>query len=214
MQCLARGLGFVAIAALLAIGAATLTARHAAEWLASPDTPVKADAIVVLGDEPTRALEGAHLYAAGIAPRVLLTVPAREPRRLLLEREGVSVPWFEEAATQILLRHGVPAAAIGQVGHDLLSTAAEGIELRRLFPGKATLVVVTSPYHVRRARMILRDALPQATVLVVGSRYQPLPQAWWRDQEAARNILLEGSKYLYYVLGGRFTTSGGSARAG
>jgi hypothetical protein len=52
--------------------------------------------------------------------------------------------------------------------------------------------------------MILRDTLPGRTVLVVGSRYEPLPEAWWTEQEATRNVLLEGIKLGYWFAGGRF----------
>lgn len=66
------------------------------------------------------------------------------------------------------------------------------------------LLVVTSPYHVRRAAMIFRQAYGGAHV-VVGTPYEPFPREWWRSQDAARNVLLELAKITFYLVGGRFT---------
>ncbi len=205
MQCLLRcGAVLAALLALLAaaVGAAAL---RASDWLAADDVPRPATAIVVLGEEPTRALAGADLYRDGIAPRVLLSVPMRSKRQLRLAQEGIAVPWFEETGALLLAKHGVPRDAIDTFGEALKSTYAEGLALaERVAPGER-IVVVTSPYHVRRARLILRDALPGREVLVVGSgRYEPLARDWWTEQEATRNVLLEGVKFAYYLAGGRF----------
>jgi uncharacterized SAM-binding protein YcdF (DUF218 family) len=205
MQCVVRcGAILAAILVGLAavLGAAGL---RASAWLAADDVPMPAAAIVVLGEEPTRALAGADLYREGIAPRVLLSVPMRSKRQLRLAAEGIAVPWFEETGALLLAKHGVPRAAIDTFGEALKSTYAEGRALAdRIAPGER-VVVVTSPYHVRRARMILRDALPGREVLVVGSgRYEPLPGDWWTEQEATRHVLLEAVKFAYYLGGGRF----------
>jgi hypothetical protein len=41
-------------------------------------------------------------------------------------------------------------------------------------------------------------------VHVVASAYEAFPARWWTEQEAARNVLLESAKIVYYKLGGRF----------
>ncbi|MCC6611216.1 MAG: YdcF family protein [Burkholderiales bacterium] len=205
MQCFKR-----CVLTLLALGVATAVAAavlayNIAGWLRADDPPERADAIVILGDDPIRALTGADLYHARYAQRVLLAKPYRSPRRLLAEREGVTVPWFEDAARAILIRKGVPASAIETYGKDVKSTAAEANALRQPFPsGSPTLLVVTSPYHVARARIVLRGALPHARVLVVASRYETFPDRWWTDREAAPQVVLECAKFVYYFLGGRF----------
>ncbi|MCZ7566845.1 MAG: YdcF family protein [Burkholderiales bacterium] len=205
MQCFKRCVLTLLALGALAAAAAAVAAYNAAGWLRADDAPQRADAIVVLGDEPTRALTGAELYGARHAPRILLSEPYRSPRRLLAEREGVAQPWFEEAARTLLMRKGVPDSAIETFGRDMKSTAAEGRALRARFPdGTPTLLVVTSPYHVRRARLILADALPHAHVLVVASRHETFPERWWADREAAPQVVLECAKLAFYLLGGRF----------
>lgn len=188
---------------IILIAASVLALRYASRWLDSPDAPAKAEAIVVLGNDPTRALAGADLFKAGYAPRVLLSVPYREPRFKYLEQEGISYPWFEVASRTILRNRGVPENAIATFGNELRSTAAEAKVLASLEPRLASLLVVTSPYHVRRARIILRDALPGVELKVVASTYEKLPERWWTEQASARNVMLELAKLAFYVVGGR-----------
>jgi len=204
MQCFKRCvLGLLTLAVAAAVLAA-VGAYHIAGWLSESDPPQRAEAIVVLGDDPTRVLQGADLYRAGHARRVLLAAPARSPRWLRLEQEGLQVPWFEEAGRTLLLRHDVPATAIETFGERLTSTVAEARAIATLFPdGSPTLLVVTSPYHVRRARMIFRDALPHAKVLVVASGHEKFPDRWWSDRDATPQVVLECAKFAFYLLGGR-----------
>ena len=205
MGCLKRCV--LAIVALVAANVAILAfvAWHAAAWLGADDTPVKADAILVLGAEPTRALTGAELYQHGFASVVYLSVPRREPRWAALAQDGIRWPWFEETARVLLRNRGVPDSQIHLLGKDLPSTVAEAAEAARTFGASAgTLLVVTSRYHVYRARLIFADALPATRVLVVASSAEPLPERWWTDQEAARNVALELAKLVFYRLGMSF----------
>lgn len=205
MACVARCAVVLVVLAALAAGAAALGAHRLSAWLSASDAVEPADAILVLGAEPTRAIGGANLYRRGIAKTVFLSVPFREPRYVAIEREGIAMPWFEEAGRTLMARRGVPDAAIRLLGKDLVSTVAEAREAARvLAPTAATLVVVTSPYHVRRARRIFRDHLPQTRIIVVASDAETLPADWWNDQEAARNVLLELAKFAWYETGGRF----------
>lgn len=202
MQCFKRCvLGILSIG-VVALMLGAFGAYHVAAWLSESDPPQRADAIIVLGDDLTRVLEGADLYRAGYASRILLSTPERSPRRLTLEREGLPVLWFEEAGRTLLLRRGVPDAAIATFGTGLRSTVAEARAIRARFPsGSPTLLIVTSPYHVRRARIIFRDALPSARVLVVASRYEPFPDRWWTDRHVAPQVALECGKLTLYTLG-------------
>jgi len=205
MACLARcGLAILLFLAVVA-GAAAILAYTASDWLSAADAPAKADAIIVLGAEPTRAITGAGLYTDGFASVVYLTVPMRPARWVALEKDDIRWPWFDEAG-RVLLRHrGVPDAAIRTLGKDLLSTVAEAREAARAFGNPGTLLVVTSPHHVYRARLIFSDHLPASRILVVASGAEALPTRWWTDREAAANVVSELGKLLFYKLGFAFT---------
>ena len=204
MQCFRRCL--LAILALLAIGVAAVvgTVLVPAPWLSSADEPMPSSAIVVLGGDPSRALAAADLYRQGLAPRVLVSAAAPTARDRRLETAGISVPRDDELARQVLIARGVPEGAIGIFGHDLQSTLDEARALRELFGASGTLLVVTSPLHVRRARIVLATELPRERFRMIGSRYDPVPAKWWRDRESARDVLLEVAKLAYFLAGGRF----------
>lgn len=206
MACVKRCL--LVLVALVAAKLAflALVAWNAATWLGADDAPAKADAILVLGAEPTRAITGAELYRKGYASVVYLSVPHRERRWVALEQDGIRWPWFEDTARVLLRNRGVPDDAIRLLGKDLVSTVAEAAEAARtLGPRAGTLLVVTSRYHVHRTRLVFADHLPGARVLVIASAEEPLPQRWWTDPEAARNVVLELVKLIFYRLGQGFT---------
>jgi uncharacterized SAM-binding protein YcdF (DUF218 family) len=205
MHCAKKcGLFLLIVFLAAAIGAA-LGLNYAAAWLSAGDRPQKADAILVLGGSFTRPFQAADLYRQGLARKIYVSVPLREDQLRLLDEAGIAYPREEEVVRQVLLKKGVPASAIEYFGKASVSTAAEAQAARALFArGAPRLLVVTSPYHLRRTRMTFADALPAADIRVIATSYDPFPQAWWKDQNAARNVLLELAKITFYQLGGRF----------
>jgi uncharacterized SAM-binding protein YcdF (DUF218 family) len=205
MQCFKRCAALILGFAVLSGASLAMVLLAAPRWLAAADAPGPADAIVVLSGDYRRLYEGAELYKAGHARRIIGTREIRNPTIQVLEAEGMSFPLHENIVRTLLTGKGVPGEAIGFVGRDVVSTAHEAAALAEAFPSPGIrLLVVTSPYHVRRTRMILSDALPHAKLAVVANRFETLPDAWWRDQAAARNIVLEFAKTAWYLLGGRF----------
>ena len=204
MQCFRRCLLALAGFAATAVIVAAVLAWNLGAWLDDSDAPAPTDAIVVLADDPSRAFAAADLYRKGYARKIYVTVPRQRGYAKLLAGEGIAVPRTEELFRRALLARGVPEAAIGTLGRDLASTRAEAETARAEFAPAARLLIVTSPYHVRRARMIFRDALPGRELRFIGSRYEPYPERWWTDQDAARNVILELPKIAFYLAGGRF----------
>lgn len=203
MQCLRRcALAFLLIGVLL-VGAALSIAWTAADWLSTDDTLEKADAIVVLGHDPTRVFHAADLYRQGVAPLVVLSRPKRQKKGLLLESQGFPIHWFEVAGAKILADRGVPAAAIRVIDEEVISTVTEAIAFGRELPEAKRMVVVTSPSHVFRSRLIFRRTLPDRAIALVGSRYETLDRAWWREQEDAQAVLMEFVKLPFFLAGGR-----------
>ncbi len=70
---------------------------------------------------------------------------------------------------------------------------------------------MTSPSHVRRARLIVERALAGrgVTLAVCATPYESLRDDWWRTQDSARDVVLEWTKLMFYLLGGRFSTREG-----
>jgi uncharacterized SAM-binding protein YcdF (DUF218 family) len=205
MHCAKKcGLFLLVVFFVAALGSA-VGLGYAAEWLSAGDQAQKADAILVLGGGYSRPFEAADLYRRGYASKVYVSVPARSDEYRLLDEAGIAFPREEEVVRAVLLKKGVPAGAIAHLGKDSVSTAAEARAARELFAkGTPRLLIVTSPYHLRRTRMTFTDALPGADIRVIATSYDPFPLAWWKDQSAARNVLLELAKITFYQLGGRY----------
>lgn len=205
MHCAKKCGLFLIVVFFAAAASAAVGLSYAAEWLSVADQVQTADAVLVLGGNYGRAFQAADLYRQGYAGKVYISVPAREEQHRLLDEAGIAFPREEEVLRQVLLKKNVPADAIAFFGKDSISTAAEARAARALFAkGVRKFLIVTSAYHLRRTRMTFADALPGADIRVIATNYDPFPMSWWKDQNSARNVLLELAKITFYRLGGRF----------
>jgi len=185
--------------------AVLLTAGY---WLQNSDPPTASDAMVVLCGDFGRPAYAAELYKLGMARKVYVGRAYRLRGERVLDQNMLSFPRHEEVYKALMRKKGVPADAVEYYGDELLSTAQEAEALAaHLGAGPGSLLVVTSPFHVRRARMTFKDALPGWDVRVVGTPSERIRTAWWSDQESARTVLLEVPKTLFYMLGGRFRST-------
>ena len=183
-----------------ALGAAVL-----GWWIDYSEPPRKADLMVVLAGSYSRPLYAADLYTQGLAPEIWLARVHRPPADLRVVSLGVALPAEEETNRQILLKSGVPASAVRLYGTGVMSTANEASSLSRAADTRGkTVLLVTSRYHARRAGWIFRSALQGADVVVSATPHEEFTRRWWTRQVLARNAILECSKALFYLLGGRF----------
>ena len=207
MRCLRCILAFIAAAAALAVLAGFVVVFFIADWLVESDDLQRADYIVVLGGAPERALYAGDLFEERYAPAVLVSRPARDPGLLLLAEHGIQYPREEETNVALLRTKHVPESAIEIFGAGFLSTVDEMEALKSRFAGQTVrLLIVTSPLHTRRARLVARSTFSGSDIkpVVVATPYETLPQRWWTDQYAARNVTLEVIKTVYWMFGGRF----------
>lgn len=209
MKCLARcvlALTLILLAGILALGA---VAWFATDWLNAGDAPVRSDRMLVLAGEPARFVYAAELYRQGYAPQIYVSKPARLRSYEILDELQVPFPRLEDVYRAILVRKGVSEQHIHYLGESLLSTAEEARAMRELqaASNRKSLLIVTSPYHVRRVKMVFHDALPGVAIVVVATPYERFPAKWWTDQDTARNVLLEVAKIVFYLVGGRFTSA-------
>lgn len=192
-----------ALSFLVATSVVVLT--FAADWLHVKNVPVDADAAIVLAGDPSRAFYAADIFNQGHVQHIYISKAVRLNSFRLLDDLGVFYPRQEEIYRQVLLKKGVPDEVISLVGSESISTADEALVVQKSLPDEVeSLLVITSPYHIRRVEMIFNDALPGITITVLATPYEEFPDQWWKDQNAARNVLLELSKIIFYQLGGRF----------
>lgn len=195
---------FLSFVGLLLIGV-----RFIGYWLQQDDIPLKSDVIIILSGNPARAIYAAELYSKGFASEIYISRPVRLHHEKLLDELGVPFPYAEEVYRQVLLKKGVPSSQIRIFGKSSISTVEEAEAIKELFEGsRKRLLVITSPYHIRRAKMIFRNVLKDYEVRVVGTPYEPFPKRWWTNQDSARNVVLEVVKILFYKIGGSFYSKG------
>lgn len=180
----------------------------AGRFLHREDPLAPADMILVLaGTRTERWLEAADLYHEGWAPRLLVSpgpVDALEPE---LESRGVRYPREGELARDAIIATGVPPEVVAVLpgGVDNTAHEAEATVLHTSRGGRPhRIIVVTSPYHTRRAGFAFRRAFAGTgvEVLVRGSRHSPSdPPRWWRQRADVRFVVSELPKVLLYAAG-------------
>lgn len=167
--------------------------RHAASFLVV-NAPEPADLIVVLagGENDLRYWNGVRLMKEGYAHHLILDVFARG--------ETFGHPDMELA--QELLDRTTP----GQSRICPLRESSTYDEARYLAPclaasGAKSVLVVSSEYHIRRAREILQHRLPQYHFSFYGaSDPYYFGTRWWTNRQWAKTTLSEWERYSWWLL--------------
>jgi len=184
--------GFVAgivaaLAGLMAVG----------HFLAVEDPLAQADAIVALsGDQGARTATAVDLWKRGIAPVLVFAGssedPASVPSAEIMKREAVrlGVP-----ADRVLTE---PSSATTKENATRVSDILRGYQITRV-------ILVTSPYHQRRASILFERQLEGTSITF---RNYPArddkwdPSLWWVSEPSRSLTLVELAKLGVEVMGG------------
>jgi uncharacterized SAM-binding protein YcdF (DUF218 family) len=169
------------------------------------DALQRSDLILVLaGARIERWLEGVDLYKEGWAPRIVMSPGPVESVEVQLAARGVHYPREGDLARDAAIALGVPPDAVAVLPNGVDNTAAEAAALHAMFPAARRMIVVTSPYHTRRAGFAFRREFSRAGVEVIvrSTRHtQSEPARWWRRRGDVRYIMMEIPKYAAYLAG-------------
>jgi uncharacterized SAM-binding protein YcdF (DUF218 family) len=193
----------LAVAALLAAALVVLAAaahrpalRLIGRALVVEDALAPADAVVIMaGGIPTREATAAGLYRKGWAPLVVLSndfTPARVRDLIALGARRLD---YQGEARLVLEKYGVPPNAIVALSVPVKTTEAE---LRLVAEaaqarGWRRIILVTSPEHSRRVRLVWARQAPgsiEGRVALVRSD-DFLEDGWWRKRRQAEAVLHE-----------------------
>ena len=181
---------------------------QAASWLVYSRQTDHADGIFVLGgDAWERGQYAAQLYKNGVSTRIITT---GEPVSGNLKAVGLRYT-EAELGSRVLISAGVPAKAItvlneGDSTYDEANIARRIARLR----GYHTILVVSSPFHMRRASLIFSKIFQGSGV---GLYFSPVPESsfqverWWERNDDTLAVLEEYIKlaryaYLYLLRSG------------
>lgn len=163
-------------------------------WLVLEGPAEPADAAIVLAGDP-----GYERTTAAV--RLFMT---REVRLLLLTGGEPGPGDSADSLRDVALALGVPpdrirAERLSHTTHEAMVAlqpiiSAEGI---------GSVVVVTSPYHARRATWAARRTLRNVRVISHPARPSEWrPDGWWKTSRSRRIVFREYAKLVYYGLRG------------
>ncbi len=166
-------------------------------YLSPQDKLAKADAVVAIsgGETGARAAEAIKLYQDGYAANIIFSGAALDPNG----------PSNAKAMEQAALNAGVPASAISL---DELATntrenasgAAAIIHQQNLH----SIILVTSPYHQRRAYIEFRRALGSKFIIINHSSFDDAwrRSRWWATPQSRSLTFSELQKVVYELVSG------------
>ena len=180
---------FVALLFLALLCLAIYLARHpllrfAGEELIVEDTLEKSDAIIVLSDDnfyADRATRAAELYRQNLAPVVVASGIRLRPYA------GIA-----ELMTHDLVERGVPKEHVVPFPHDADDTREEAVALKTLVAQKGwkSVIIVTSNYRTRRARLIFHKTFPADVRVEMASAHDGDfdPANWYEHGRAIKRF--------------------------
>jgi uncharacterized SAM-binding protein YcdF (DUF218 family) len=156
-------------------------------WLVVDEAPQASDAIVLLSDDTylaERAARAAELYHQRWAPRVVAS------GRYLRPYASIAQLMQKDLADR-----SVSGDAIVPLPHMAANTREEAYVVRELVRRQRwnRILVVTSNYHTRRARLIFRRVLDPSTELRVIAAHDSSFETdrWWRSRAGLKVMFLE-----------------------
>lgn len=164
-------------------------------YLAPQDKLVKADAIVAIsgGETTSRTLGAVKLYDEGYAPTIIFSGAASDPT-------SVS---NAAAMKQIAVKSGVPAGDI-LIEEDSVDTYENAQNTARIIKdkGMTSIILVTSPYHQRRASIEFKRALGKQFKVIDHSTSDEnwRRSAWWKNNYSLNLTLSEFQKIMFLYL--------------
>lgn len=191
-------LGFVlgCVAGILAAVAGLVGVGH---YLAVEDPLAPADAIVAIsGDQGARTATAVELWKRGLAPLIVFAGSSEDPASLpsaeLMKRDAV--------------RLGVPADRV-LTEPSSATTQENATRVTDLFHayGIKSAILVTSPYHQRRAAMLF-DRQVGSTGITFRNHPARDPEwdktTWWAREPSRSRTLVELAKLGVELIGGLF----------
>lgn len=181
--------------------------RRTGHWLMKESVPAHADAIVLLmGSFPERVLEAVDLYHEGKSARLLIVYESMGPYQVL-ESRGADIIRTTEQARDAAIDLGVPADCITMLPGEARSTLDEAVAVSEFIKRNSdidTLLLVSSPAHMRRAYMIfsriLRNTERPVYIGTSPSSYSSFnPDKWWRRKEDVQSVVSEMVKILSFL---------------
>jgi uncharacterized SAM-binding protein YcdF (DUF218 family) len=177
------------------------------DYLVVQDQLRPADVIHVIAGPDYRTNYAIHLYQQGLGSTLFFTGGWCDTHQ----------DFHGERGERLSLAEGVPAGDIASNDSPVTSTYSEALLLKEFIekndPAARSVIVVSDPYHMRRARWTYRLILgDQVNVQMAPVPFEQTPykQEWWIDRKSKKYVREEYTKIVYYLL--RYQLSRGNIK--
>jgi uncharacterized SAM-binding protein YcdF (DUF218 family) len=167
-------------------------------YLSPQDTLVKSDAVVAIsgGDTDSRTKEAVRIYQEGLASHLIFSGAALDPNS----------PSNAQAMASAAIAAGVPKLAI-QLDETAANTRqnAAGVAAIVTKDDFRSIILVTSPYHQRRADITFHRALGKNFTIINHSSYdeQWRRSHWWATPTSRALTFAELQKVAFELVSGQ-----------
>lgn len=177
------------------------------DYLIIQDELKPVDVIHVIAGDDYRTNYAIQLYKQGYAKYIFFTGG-------LCQFHGY---YHGVNGQRLALQQGIPPEAIALDDSSVTSTYSEIVRLKTWMDQNQTpirsVMVVSDPFHMRRARWAYRQVLGKKVNIVMAPvpfDQTPYQRQWWLDKASQRYVKDEYTKSIYYVL--RYQLSWGKFR--
>jgi uncharacterized SAM-binding protein YcdF (DUF218 family) len=189
---LQKGPGSVRRLLLVAVGVLTcglFGLAFVVDRFGQRERAVKADVVVVLGARVLPGGLGSPALRARVEKAVALYQRGLAPRLLFSGGVGVNPPAEARVMRELAVRLGVPeeACLLEERSHSTEQNARYSADMLRSL-GARSVVVVSDPYHLLRARQYFRlhgFEVATSPALLTERNLRPLDRFYWTVREAA-----------------------------
>jgi uncharacterized SAM-binding protein YcdF (DUF218 family) len=164
-------------------------------FLIVQDSPAPADIVHVIAGDDYRTEYAIQLYKQGLARTIFFTGGWCTNHKYYHGVHGM----------QLALQEGVPQEAIAYDDSPVFSTYDETVLLKKYLdknlPASQSIIVVSDPFHMRRARwtneMVFGKGM-KIIMLPVPFEKTPFLLRWWTDVASRRYVGDEYKKMIFY----------------
>jgi len=194
--------GLILLVLLLRLAGPRLLEGYA-RWLMVEDPLRRADAVVALsGGDGERLIASIQLYKRGLAGCLLIVGPNVPLLKVYTGEDSLSQG---EAKRRIAVHKGIPpdSALVSLGATSTWEEAKLTLEQARR-RGWRSILVVTDPFHTRRARATFRTVFHKSGISVeiyhlpIGRSEQRV-ERWWRRELDALAVTNETIKLVFYL---------------
>lgn len=164
-------------------------------YLSPQSKLAKSDVIIAIsgGDTIARAVEAVRLYNEGWAPHIIFSGAALDP----------TSPSNAQIMAKAAEAQGVPSSAI-EIEEASTSTQENAADVATMIKGRGyhQLILVTSPYHQRRASILFERAVGQGITILNHSSFDQAWRRsdWWATSYSRALTLSELQKTLFELV--------------